>query len=197
LLLIPLAVDQAFHLVRAASARSLAALGAALVALNLPNAFTRTFTADEAERGILTVRALRFQGKVARADTVSEELVRRFPKDANVQMLRAEGLVRTKGCTSAIPHLEATVELAPETTAPRMMLGSCYDALGNERAAYRAFAALLSVHPYHRDALKSIGMIYARHGRADDALRVLKRFVGSGYDDPQVNDWVRRLAQMQ
>jgi len=107
-------------------------------------------------------------------------------------MLRAELLLATKGCASAIPHLERTIELALGTTTPRVMLGSCYDALGDEPAAERAFAATLALHPYHRDALKGAGMIHARHGRVLEAKRLLSRFVRSGYHDPQVSAWLSK-----
>ena len=174
LLLIPVAVDQVFHLVSAggATGRSLAILATGLVALNLPNDFTRTFAADEAERGILTAQSLRNQGKLERADEISEALALRFPDDANVQMLRAEMLVAAGRCDSALRHLERTIELTPRAATPRVVLGDCYDALGNAPAAERAFATALSLHPYHPVALKRAGIMYARYGRVIEARSV-------------------------
>src|SRR6185503_2462390 len=94
LLLLPFAADQAFHLLRAGiDRRTTLALLSLAALVNLPNAFTKSFAADAAERGILEAQAWRNQGKFERADAISEELVRIFPGDANVQMLRAEMLV--------------------------------------------------------------------------------------------------------
>jgi hypothetical protein len=102
--------------------------------INLPMRLTKTFVASEAERGVITTRALMFRREMPLADGLSDSLARRFPHDANVQMVRAEVLVMTKGCDLAIPYLEATVKLAPSTTTPRVMLGGCYSARGDESA---------------------------------------------------------------
>jgi Flp pilus assembly protein TadD len=163
--------------------------------LNLPNAFTKGFRADAAERGILTAQAWRNQGNLERAAQTSQELVERFPDDPNVRMLRAEILVSAARCDVAIPHLERTIALAPKATTPRVMLGTCFDELGSPAKAERAFAAALSLHPHHALALERAGTMYARHGRLLEARSLLTRFVDDGYDDPEVTALLRRIAK--
>jgi tetratricopeptide (TPR) repeat protein len=194
--LMPLAVDQVFHFARAeaANVRGLWAFGATFFALNLPNAFTRGFRADDAERGILEAQAWRNQGKLERAAPISEELVGRFPNDPNVRMLRAEVLVALGRCDAAVPELERAIALAPKATTPRVMLGSCFDELGSPAEAERAFASALSLHPHHALALARAGTLYARHGRLREARSLLTRFVADGYDDPEVTDLLRRIS---
>jgi tetratricopeptide (TPR) repeat protein len=187
LLLLPLAADQAWHLVAGGRTRSAAlSLLAIATIVNLPNDFTKSFAASAAERGILEAQAFRNQGKLEHAGAISENLVRSFPDDANVRMLRAEMLTSSGHCAEAVGHLRRVIELAPRATTPRVLLGTCLDELGDPAAAERAFAAALSLHPYHALALKNAGSMYARNGRAIEARALLTRFVKSGYDDPEV-----------
>ena len=196
LLLLPVAVDHAFYLMNARThARRWAApLVALLVVLNLPNAFTKSFAADAADRQILEAHAWRSQGNLARAEEISEKVVKRFPDDANVQMLRAELLEATGRCKAAVDHLKRVIELAPRAAAPRVMLGTCLGELGDPGAAERAFAGALSLHPHHPVALKRVGALYASYGRVIEAHAMLTRFVQSGYDDPEVMQWLEELA---
>jgi hypothetical protein len=194
LLMLPLAVDEVFSYFIGATGHRLALLGVTTIALNLPMSLTKTFVASEAERGVITTRALMFRREMPLADGLSDSLARRFPRDANVQMVRAEVLAMTKGCDLAIPYLEATVKLAPSTTTPRVMLGGCYGARGDESATVRVFTELLKVHPYHRDALRVVGLSHARHGRVTEARQLLRRFVATGYRDPFVGRWLKTFG---
>jgi hypothetical protein len=197
LVLLPFAADQAYYVLKVgARVRSrLAAFALLAVGLNLPNGFTKTFAADAAERGILEAHAWRNQNELVRAAAISEALVRRFARDANVQMLRAEVLVAEGHCRSAIAHLAQVIELAPRATTPRVMLGTCHDELGEPVRAEREFASALSLHPYHPVALKRAAEMYLRHGRTLEARILLTRFENAGYDDPEVYGLLSRLGR--
>jgi tetratricopeptide (TPR) repeat protein len=196
LLLIPLAVDQALHLLALGrgALKSVASLAALIVVLNLPNEFTRSFAADGAERGIVEAHAWRNQGKIGPADRLAEKLVARFPDHANVRMLKAELLVNSGRCEQARSHLQRVTELAPRAATPWVMLGSCLDQLDDHDAAERAYAMALALHPYHSRALKLVGAMYARRGRSFEAQAVFKRFLKSGYQDPDVDQWLKELT---
>ncbi len=197
LLLLPLAVAEARALIssrKRALGRSLPLL-ASVVALNWPNEFTQSFAADAAERGILYAQAWRNQGRPERAAALSASLVERFPRDANVQMLRAETLVAQGRCDVARRHLRNVTELAPRASTPWVMLGTCLDELGDPQGAERAFATALSLHPYHPLALKRAGYLYARHGRTREARSLFERFVRSGYRDPEIDERLHQLSQ--
>jgi tetratricopeptide (TPR) repeat protein len=197
LLLLPLAADELCHLIRLGRRATgrVPALLACGVVLNLPVAFTKSFAADDAELGILHAHAWRNQGKWDEAAAISEALVQRFPRDANVQMLRAELLEAQDRCDLARAHLQRVTELAPRAAMPWVMLASCFDALGDAHAAERAFASALSLHPHHPVALKRAGLLYARYGRMIEARSLFTRFVKSGYRDPEVDARLAELAR--
>jgi len=192
LFLLPLGAVEILRLSAAGrtAARSLAALLACVALLNAPNAFTQSFAAGEAERGILRAHAFRNQGKREQAAQISEQLAGRFPTDANVQMLRAEALLDAGRCELALPHLQRVTELAPRAATPWVMLGSCLGERGDAAGAERAFATALSLHPYHAIALKRAAALYAQHGRVIEARSLLTRFVRSGYHDREVAEWL-------
>ncbi len=196
LLLVPIAVDEAVHLLaeRTRARGRLALLGASVILLNLPVAFTKTLAADAAERSILEAQALRSSGRVAEAERIATALVARHPRDANVQMLQAELLVHADRCREAEPHLRAVIALAPRAASPRVLLGTCHDDRGDPAAAERAFAGALSLHPYHPVALERAAALYARHGRGAEARALYERFVQSGYEDAEVT---RTLAKLK
>jgi len=201
LLLLPFAVDQALHLAR--SRGGLVLVGGLLLLLNLPNDFTRSFAASPAERGLLEAQALQNAGQDARARTLAADLALRFPDDPDVQMLGAEQLADTDACAQAEPHLTRTIRLAPRTAAPRLLLADCFERLGRPAAAELAYAGALALHPYHPVALQRASELYLRERRPRDAEPLLKRFVGAGYADAQVDAWLgaldadRRRAQVR
>jgi Flp pilus assembly protein TadD len=168
-----------------------------LLLLNLPNGFSRSFAASSAERGTLTAQAWRNQGNSAAADRLSAELVARFPGDANVRMLRAEQLIEADNCSEAAPHLRRTIELAPRTASPRILLADCLATLGQPAAAELEYANVLALHPYHPVALKHVGALYLRERKPREAQALLARFVASGYSDPEVAGWLARLNDAQ
>src|SRR5204863_4105767 len=132
----------------------LAPLALLLLALNLPSAFSKTFAAGAAERGLLEATAWKNQGQLERAEGIAKDLVRRFPSEPNVLMLHAELLVSAGRCRDAEPLLKKTIELAPRTATPRVMLASCYEDFGNTRAAEQELVGALALHPYHPLALR-------------------------------------------
>lgn len=199
LLLLPFAADQAWFFARYGRQQPqlLWAGGALLLLCNLPNQFGRSFAASAAERGILTAHAWRNQGNAEEADRVSAELAARFPNDPDVRMLRAEQLLAAGDCSAAAPHLQKTIELAPRTTAPRILLADCWDQLRDPRAAMREYVNVLALHPYHPVALKQVGALYLRERQPRQAAALLARFVASGYRDPEVAGWLARLGDDQ
>jgi tetratricopeptide (TPR) repeat protein len=200
LLLLPFAVDQALFLARHwRQAPRTVWLGAGflLLLLNLPNAFTASFAAAPAERGILTAHAWRNQGDAEAADRLSDQLAASFPDDANVRMLRSEQLIAGGRCAEAERHLRRVIELMPRSSAPRILLADCLAALGQSAAAELAYANVLAIHPYHPVALKQVGALYLRARRPREAKALLARFVASGYSDPEVSGWLARLNDDQ
>jgi Flp pilus assembly protein TadD len=195
LLLMPLAADQAkvFFDRGKAAYRSLLAAAAIALPLNLPNRFTASFAADDAERQILAAHAWRNQGKIHQASVISADLVARYPNDANAQMLRAEMLVNAGKCRDALDPLRRATELAPRAATPWVMLGNCFADLGEPAPAERAYAAALSLHPYHPVALARAAELYESHGRLVEARALYQRFLKAGYDDPDI---ARRLAAL-
>jgi tetratricopeptide (TPR) repeat protein len=193
--LLPLAADEALNvarLVRAGQARSwLPALTCLVLLLNLPNAFSTTFDAGPAERGVLTATAWRNQGNSEQAERLSAALLRHFPADPNVLMLRAELFLAHGSCRDASPLLNRLVELAPRTATPRVRLADCYVELGNWRAAERELANALAIHPYHPLALRSASLLFAQQRRSREASALLARFLAAGYHDPNLVAQVR------
>lgn len=191
-LALPLAVDEAIHL---AGARprvpELAALAALFVAINLPNAFTRSFEATETERALLLAQSWRNQGDPARAAAIGRALAASDPADANVHLLHAESLIADRRCAEAVTSLGRVTELAPRASTPWVLLGSCHAELGRWGDAERAFATALSLHPFHPVALKRMGLLYARHGRLAEARALLVRFEQAGYRDEEVAAFLR------
>jgi tetratricopeptide (TPR) repeat protein len=178
LLLLPYAGDEALRLLgrgRGFLRAAAPALGG-VVALNLPNSFTKSLAADAAEVGLLHAQAFRNQSDLERAGELAKALVERFPNDANVRMLTAELLVASGHCDIAISHLERTTALAPRAATPWVMLGSCLDEAGDPGRAERAFATALSLHPFHHAGLKGAALLYLRRGRPLEAIALMRRF---------------------
>ena len=193
LLLLPLATDQALCLgSERGQMRSIALALTAMVLLNLPNRFTARFAASPAERGVLEATAWANQGEHERARLLTADLVRRFPDDANVLMLRATQLVDDGRCVDAESLLTRAVALAPRTATPRVLLASCYETLGQLSAAERALANALALHPYHPLALRNASLLMQREHRPQEAKALARRFLASGYEDPTL----RRLARL-
>jgi len=193
LVLLPLGADQAAFLFSERGRARPAVLGLATVLLlNLPNRFTARFAASAAERGILEATAWANQGQHARAGALANDLVQRFPQDANVLMLRATQLTDEGRCREAEPLLLKTIELAPRAATPRVVLASCYETLGQLSAAERALANALALHPYHPLALRRASLLMQRERRLQEAKALAQRFLASGYDDPALRRIGRR-----
>jgi len=188
ILLLPLAAEESLWLLGSArrAPRLLLAPALLLTLLNLPSAFTKTFAADAAERGVLEATAWKNQGRFERAETIAADLVQRFPSDPNVLMLRAELFVSAGHCRDAEPLLKKTVELAPRTATPRVMLASCYQDLGNARAAEQQLVGALALHPYHPLALRDASLLFMRQHRGVEARALVGRFLAAGYRDPEL-----------
>jgi hypothetical protein len=191
LVLLPLAAEQALLLLsRPGHAASRALALAALLGLNLPDEFSETFAASAVERGLLVSRAWRNQGNFERSFAHSAALVARFEGDPDAQMLHAQLLLADGRCGDAEPHLRRTIELAPRTVTPRLLLADCLVELGRGRAAQHELASALALHPYHPVGLKQAAALYLRERRPSEARALLGRFVASGYRDSQVSAWL-------
>jgi Flp pilus assembly protein TadD len=105
--------------------------------------------------------------------------------------LRATQLADADRCREAEPLLLETVEHAPRTATPRILLASCYETLGQLAAAERALANALALHPYHPLALRNASLLMQRERRSKEAKALAQRFLASGYDDPAL----RRLGR--
>jgi tetratricopeptide (TPR) repeat protein len=188
LLLLPFAAEQALVLLqqRQAARASLWALAGGAVLLNWPSPFTASFAASPAERGVLEASAWRNQGQLERAAQISAQLVRSFPNDPNVLMLRAELLAASSRCREAEPLLAKTRELAPRTAAPRLLLAECYEARGDLRAAERELGNALALHPFHPQALRRASLLFLQERRSREAGMLASRFLASGYRDPEL-----------
>ena len=192
LLLLPLASDQVLGLgerlregLRLREAlRPALGLGTAGLLLNLPNRFTSTFAASPAERGILVATAWRNQGRYERALELAGELEQRFPTDPDVLVLRAELLAGHGRCRDAEPLLKRTLQLAPRTATPRVLLADCYESLGRPDDAARELANTLALHPWHPLALRNATLLFRRERRPKEAKALASRFLQAGYDDP-------------
>jgi hypothetical protein len=194
IVLLPFAAEQALHWSRLSRRASVLALALVLV-LNLPSDFSKTFAASPAERGVLVARSWRNQGNWARASQQSSHLLLRFPDDADVRMLRAELLVAHGACSEAELHLKRTIDLAPRTVTPRLLLADCLAERGDLAGAQRALAGGLALHPYHPIGLKQGAALFLRQRRSAEARLLLERFVASGYRDPEVSAWLAALRR--
>ncbi len=193
LVLLPLAADQLLWLCQLQAEQRWPRLALAAVlalALNFPNSFTATFAASPGERGLLEANAWRNQGNSARAASKARELGARFPDDANVLILRAQLFAEEGRCHDAQPLLKKTIQLAPRTATPHILLASCYESLGELAAAERELANTLALHPYHPLALRDASLLFLRQRHAREAKILAGRFLAAGYRD----DTLERVA---
>ncbi len=188
LLLLPLAADQVFELVRTRTSVRWSALAVAsgLLILSWPSDFSASFAASPAERGLLEATAFRNRGNSEHAARLAAELVERFPDEPNALMLLAELRVAEDRCAEAEPLLKRTVFLAPRTASPRLLLASCYEARGDWRSAERELANTLALHPYHPVALRRASLLFWQQRRSREAKALASRFLASGYSDAQL-----------
>lgn len=195
LLLLPLAADTAARLLRKEwpTRSELGALAAAIVVLNAPVPFTATFRADEKERHLLHAEAWMNQGRLDRAAAIARRALRRWPDDANVNMLAATIAMRDDDCARAIPHLEAVVRAAPIASTPRIDLASCFERFGRLDEAERQYAQVLARSPFHGRAIRAAALLYMRHGRPEHAIALLRRLRASGQGDAGTNFDLGRL----
>jgi Flp pilus assembly protein TadD len=96
-------------------------------------------------------------------------------------------------CAEAEPQLRKVIEVAPRTVTPRLMLADCLFALGEVHAGERELTSALALHPFHAVGLKQAAELYLAQGRPREARSLLRRFIASGYRDPEVERWLAQL----
>jgi tetratricopeptide (TPR) repeat protein len=195
LVLIPFAAEQLLALRHAP--KQLAPFAALVMLSNLPNDFSKTFAASATERGVLTVRSWRNQGNFGRALDESTTLVARFGDDPDVRMMQGQLLIEAGRYTEAVTHLQKTIDRAPRTVSPRLLLADCWLQLGRPRDAERSLAGALALHPYHPLGLKQAASLYLHDRRSAQARTLLRRFAASGYRDRDVEAWLLRVSGQQ
>ena len=142
--------------------------------------------------------ALANLGRRDEARRTLEEILR-FEPDSylahqNLGAMIISELQRTNGVgEDPRPHLLAALQINPDDTRSRILLGDYYRARNQEADALNAYEAVLDADPRNVQALDRVGTIHARALRFEEALDAFERLVAV---DPRAVPIWGRIASL-
>jgi tetratricopeptide (TPR) repeat protein len=109
-----------------------------------------------------------------------ESVLKMVPRFAEAHLFLAEGSLRAGRLVTTERHATAALEVIPELTAARLILGSVCQAMEDFEAALEAFTAVVAAVPGHREALLGKAITLSYTGRHAEAIPVLDEMVRLG-----------------
>jgi uncharacterized Fe-S cluster-containing radical SAM superfamily protein len=164
LLLLPLAAIAGASLVRVrgrftVSKRVAGFAALALVACNLPNAFSATFASTPVEQLLSVSQAHLERGEVGDALRLAASAVEGAPRDVDARIALGKALMGNEHLNEAAEEFAVAARLAPHWEAPWILGGHAMLRLNQlDRAAYD-FEQALARNPYHPVALRDLARV--------------------------------------
>jgi tetratricopeptide (TPR) repeat protein len=132
---------------------------------------TRWHMANEALRSSHDERLL------GRAEDLLEEVVSKFPHDADSHFYYGVVLRRARKFDAAISQLRYAAAMRPADPVPLFQIGKTYYLMGDDALAIESFKAALSLAPLYVDAHEHLAFTYVNLGAYEDALEEFRRAV--------------------
>ncbi len=114
--------------------------------------------------------ALHQQGKLAEAERIYQDILRRQPDEADAWYLLAVVASQTKRFAQAVELFERAIALRPDNADAHFNLGAALAALRRPTEALAGFDRAIVLQPDHPGALLNRGAALANLGRLEDAL---------------------------
>ena len=128
-------------------------------------------------------------GRFKEAASQLEDLLPQVPKSFEVQELLGLAYASQSQNAKAIEHLEAAVQLKPDSAVARTNLAASLSHAGNLDQAGEQFRKALDLEPHDFDANHNLGEFYIQRGKLADAIpfleeaqRITPTSYGNGYD---------------
>lgn len=109
-----------------------------------------------------------------------ESVLEMVPRFGELHLFLAEGSLRAGRLVTTERHATAALEVIPELTAARLILGNVYQAMEDYGAALEAFTTVVAAIPEHREALLGKAITLGYTGRHAEAIPVLDEMVRLG-----------------
>ena len=133
-----------------------------------------------------------------RASQAATAALVQFPDDPDLLFRQAASLEREKKIPESVASFEKLIELRPDHAAALNYLGYMYaDRNENLERALELVTRAVALEPSSSAYLDSLGWVYFRLGRLDEAERHLLTAKRLSPDDPTIEDHLGDLAEKQ
>jgi arylsulfatase A-like enzyme len=139
---------------------------------------------DKIEIANMVHRANQLQEDLRTDESIAllQQIIAQNPT-ATLEIKLATWLMRKHDCANAVPALRKALEIDPDSTGSRLMLGKCLLATQDYAAAIPVLETLVARVPNAVEAHSYLELAYARTNRLSDAIRECKTVLGFDADD--------------
>src|SRR5438093_10629957 len=173
------------HLKQAEGALANFYLGRALVERSDYDEALKAF--DKAEKSGYTASQVQLQragiyrqkGEIGQARTILNKMSDQATHNAEYHFQLASCFLAEGERTTALRHLEKSVELNPSHTGALFQLGHANDLAGNDDEAISFYERCLNHPPVHTGVLMNLGVLYEDHDRYDKAVDCYRKVLNA------------------
>jgi tetratricopeptide (TPR) repeat protein len=116
------------------------------------------------------------QGKAEAAKTVFENLLKEYPKDADLHLFLGMAKLRLRDPQGAIVSARRAIDLDPRHVEARTFLGWIeMEVRGNADAAVKEYRSVIELRPELPEAYTNLAVAQKRQGRLQDAIASLNK----------------------
>jgi DNA-directed RNA polymerase subunit alpha len=177
--------DGVEHLKQAEGALANFYLGRALVERSDYDEALKAF--DKAEKSGYTASQVQLQragvyrlkGEISQSRTILNKMTDQASHNAEYHFQLASCHLAEGERTSAVRHLEKSVELDPGHTGALFQLGHANDLAGNDDEAMSFYERCLNHPPVHAGVLMNLGVLYEDHNRYDKAAECYRKVLSA------------------
>lgn len=135
------------------------------------------------------------QGANANALHALDQAVQTWPQDARIRLLRGATHASQQGYAEAKADFVTALEIAPDYTIVRFMLGFLELMHGQVSLALSAWGPLDLLPPNDTLYIFKSGLVCLIQDRFDDALHQLREGMASNQQYPLINDYIAAVIQ--
>lgn len=111
------------------------------------------------------------EGKAAEAKEVFEELLKKYPNEADLHLFLGITLLRLRDADAAEVAIRKAITLEPDHTEARTLLGWLHSEVhGDLDAAVREYTRVVELRPDFPEAYNNLGVALKKKGKLDEAL---------------------------
>jgi len=116
------------------------------------------------------------QGKAGEAKAAFEELLKRYPNDADLHLFLGMSLLRLRDPERATRAIKRAIEVDPNHVEARTMLGYVeLEVRGDADAAMREYRKVIEIKPDSAEAHSNLAVALKKRGNLDEAIASLNK----------------------